>query len=38
MDKTNRSRLGLIGSAGSKRKKRCHTGYATGAIAIGVPG
>src|SRR5581483_11473712 len=32
------SRLGQIGSCGSKRRKRCHRQYATGARAIGVPG
>src|SRR5215469_16017987 len=33
-----RSRLGQIGSWGSKRRKCCHRQYATGARAIGVPG
>src|SRR5579872_6886830 len=33
-----RSRLGQIGSCGSKRRKCCHRQYATGARAIGVPG
>src|SRR5436190_12643425 len=38
IDSTKRSRLGQIGSSGSKRRKRCHRQYTTGASAIGVPG
>ena len=37
-DSTNRSRLLQIGAAGSNRRNCCHTVYATGASAIGVPG
>src|SRR5690348_15117662 len=37
-DSTNRSRLDQIGLVGSKRRCRLHRVYATGAIAIGVPG
>src|SRR5713101_9709421 len=37
-ESTKRSRFGQIGSSGSNRKNRCHRQYATGAIAIGVPG
>src|ERR1700685_1066057 len=37
-DKTNRSRLGQIGSSGSNLKNSCHSVYTTGASAIGVPG
>src|SRR4051812_17552581 len=37
-ESTKRSRLGQIGSCGSKRRKCCHRQYATGARAIGVPG
>src|SRR5216684_3433933 len=33
-----RSRLGQIGSLGSKRRNCCHRQYTTGARAIGVPG
>src|SRR5581483_219973 len=36
--RTNRSRLGQIGSSGSKRRKYCQRVKATGARAIGVPG
>src|SRR5215469_2116931 len=38
MDNTKRSRLGHTGSWGSNRRKFCQRQYATGAIAIGVPG
>src|ERR1700758_3409310 len=38
IDSTNRSRLGHTGSPGSNRRNCCHKQYATGAIAIGVPG
>src|ERR1700740_692568 len=38
IDNTNRSRLGHTGSPGSKQRNCCHKQYATGAIAIGVPG
>src|SRR5215831_3327643 len=38
MERTKRSRFGQIGSSGSKRSCRCQSAYATGAIAIGVPG
>jgi hypothetical protein len=34
----NRSRFGQIQSEGSKRKNCCHSVYATGASAMGVPG
>src|SRR5436189_6458302 len=37
-ERTKRSRLGQIGSCGSKRRNCCHSVYATGASAIGVPG
>ena len=37
-DRTNRSRFGQIGCAGSNRRTRCQRQYATGASAIGVPG
>ena len=37
-DSTKRSRFGQIGSAGSKRRKRCQSVYVTGAMPIGVPG
>src|ERR1700739_2504324 len=37
-DRTNRSRFGQMGSAGSNRRTFCHRGYTTGAIAMGVPG
>src|ERR1700691_1682110 len=38
IDSTKRSRFGQTGSCGSKRRKCCHSVYATGAIAMGVPG
>ena len=38
MESTNRSRLGQMGSSGSNRRKCCQRVYATGAMAIGVPG
>jgi hypothetical protein len=38
IDNTNRSWLGHTGSPGSKRRNCCHKQYATGAIAMGVPG
>jgi hypothetical protein len=38
MERTKRSRLGQMGSAGSKRRCRCQSAYATGAMAMGVPG
>jgi hypothetical protein len=38
IDRTNRSRLGQIGSSGLTRRNRCHSVYPTGAVAIGVPG
>src|ERR1700761_7529135 len=37
-DNTKRSRFGHTGSCGSKRRNCCQRVYATGAIAIGVPG
>src|SRR5690349_16042865 len=37
-ERTKRSRLGQMGSCGSKRRNCCHRQYATGASAIGVPG
>src|SRR5437016_4647371 len=37
-ESTNRSRLGQIGSCGSKRRTRCQSVYTSGASAIGVPG
>src|SRR5210317_752477 len=37
-DKTNRSRFGQMGAAGSKRNRRFQSQYPTGAKAIGVPG
>src|SRR6516162_997696 len=37
-DNTKRSRLGKIGSSGSKLRNRCQRQYMVGAIAIGVPG
>src|SRR5439155_22206940 len=37
-DSTNRSRFAQIGSVGSKSRNFCHSVYATGASAIGVPG
>src|SRR2546425_4017960 len=37
-ESTKRSRFGQIGSSGSKRSCRCQSAYATGAIAMGVPG
>src|SRR5436190_23458710 len=38
IDRTKRSRLGQAGSCGSKLRNCCHRQYATGAMAIGVPG
>src|SRR5205807_6768971 len=38
MESTKRSRLGQIGSSGSKRSRRFQRQYATGAMAMGVPG
>src|SRR5215469_17853640 len=38
IDSTKRSRFGQTGSCGSKLRNSCHRQYATGAIAIGVPG
>src|SRR5215469_1004965 len=38
MESTKRSRFGHTGSCGSKRRNFCQRLYATGAIAIGVPG
>src|SRR4051812_46935437 len=38
IDRTNRSRFGQIGSCGSNRRNSCQSVYATGAMAIGVPG
>src|ERR1041384_3926781 len=38
LERTKRSRLGQMGSAGSKRRNFCQSVYATGASAIGVPG
>src|SRR5271170_4763409 len=37
-ESTKRSRLCQTGSCGSKRRNCCHSVYATGAIAMGVPG
>src|SRR5499427_9405739 len=37
-ESTNRSRLGQIGSCGSKRRTRFQSVYTSGASAIGVPG
>src|SRR6516164_3226841 len=38
IDSTKRSRSGQMGFCGSNRRWRCQSAYATGAMAIGVPG
>jgi hypothetical protein len=37
-ERTNRSRLAHTGRSGSNRRWCCHSLYATGARAMGVPG
>jgi hypothetical protein len=38
IESTKRSRSGQIGCSGSNRRWRCQSAYATGAMAMGVPG